>query len=217
MRYQEIDVLRGLAVIGMIIYHFLVDLEIFYGYKIGVFDYPVALLARIVGITFIALLGMSAQLQFKKTKTTKVFFKRAAVILFWALIITLITYALFPQEFIWFGILHLVAVSLCMLALIVRLRSNILLFLLGLLVITAGLTLNIPAPITLDYYPILPWFGIAIWGVVLGRVYPIWRQKLPFIRAHNKLIAWLGKNSLGVYIAHQPILLTILYVANRIV
>jgi uncharacterized membrane protein len=67
-----------------------------------------------------------------------------------------------------------------------------------------------------DYLPILPWLGFFFVGVVIGRIGYRGKHTL-FPRAPKamKLIAspfeWFGRNSLVIYLVHQPILLAILY------
>lgn len=216
MRYWEIDVLRGVAVAGMVIYHLLVDLEMFYGLKIGVFDYPIVILARVVGTLFITLLGMSAYLQFEKEKKIRPLIKRGLGLLFWAIVVSGVTYLAFPGEYVRFGILHLLGVSLWLLVPMVYVKSKIILFLVGLGVITAGLIIRIPSPPALDYYPIMPWFGLAIWGVLIGRVYLPWRKKVVAFKTRIRFLETAGRHSLMIYLIHQPILLLCLYLANKV-
>jgi uncharacterized membrane protein len=67
-----------------------------------------------------------------------------------------------------------------------------------------------------DYLPILPWLGFFFVGVVIGRIGYRGKHTL-FPRAPKavKLIArpfeWFGRNSLIIYLVHQPIILAILY------
>ncbi len=105
-RFWQIDIARGVAIIGMVLYHFLVDLEMIYGIPIGVYKMPVVLLARIVAITFIFLMGMSASIRFEKSGDNRWFVKRAINIGFWAGVISVVTYIIFPENYIYFGILH---------------------------------------------------------------------------------------------------------------
>jgi uncharacterized membrane protein len=214
-RFHEIDTLRGAAVVGMIIYHLLVDLEMFYGYKIGVFEYPVLLLARMVGIIFTILVGMSAQLQYQQEDGVKKIFKRGINLLLWAGVISLVTFILFPQEFIYFGILHMLGTSILLMALLLKIKSNIVLIAVGVLVILIGAFIEIPFRASLDYYPLIPWFGLSILGVVGARIYIPWREKIS-IRINPSWLSQIGRKTLQIYLIHQPVLLAILWAIKKI-
>ena len=67
-----------------------------------------------------------------------------------------------------------------------------------------------------DYMPIFPWLGFFVAGVVIGRL--AYRQKRSiFPNAPKSLLGisvpfeWLGRNSLLIYVLHQPIILAILF------
>jgi len=210
-RYWQIDALRGLALIGMVIYHFLVDLEMIYGIPIGVYKMPVVLLARIVAITFIFLMGMSASIRFEKSGDYRWFVKRAINIGFWAGVISVVTYIIFPENYIFFGILHFMAVSILLIIPLLKWNNNI--FLLGLGVLIIGLSfvkLNVLLPnlSSFDYFPLVPWFGVVIFGIVSGRVI-----KLNKINK-TSLLARIGQKSLLIYLLHQPILWSGLWIGK---
>jgi uncharacterized membrane protein len=67
-----------------------------------------------------------------------------------------------------------------------------------------------------DWYPILPWFGVVLIAIFLGHAFypagkrrfeiPDW-SRVPVLRQ----IAFLGKHSLLIYLVHQPVLIGILY------
>ena len=63
-----------------------------------------------------------------------------------------------------------------------------------------------------DYYPLVPWLGVALLGIVAGRTAYADGQRhfeLPDLSA-SQPITWLctlGRNSLVVYLAHQPLLI----------
>ena len=66
-----------------------------------------------------------------------------------------------------------------------------------------------------DYYPLLPWSGAALLGVVAGRIlYPQGLRRfvlpLPGNAAPIRLLRFLGHHSLLIYLIHQPILLGLL-------
>jgi uncharacterized membrane protein len=68
-----------------------------------------------------------------------------------------------------------------------------------------------------DFFPILPWFGVVLLGVALGNWFytakgrrvslPAWGHLPPF-----RFFGGLGRRSLSVYLVHQPLLIAILTV-----
>ena len=67
-----------------------------------------------------------------------------------------------------------------------------------------------------DYLPILPWLGFFFMGVVIGRMAYKGKKTLFPDAPHTVLRAarpfeWLGRNSLLIYLIHQPIILAILF------
>jgi len=141
-----------------------------------------------------------------------------------ALIITAATWLSFPENTIWFGILHLMGVSILLSIPLVRFGwINIVL---GFFIMSLGPTMDaltgsglalLPLGISpsgftsFDYYPLIPWMGVILIGIGLGNlIYP----KLLGQNAPNKLekkIVFMGKYSLWIYLIHQPILLGLLW------
>ncbi len=68
----------------------------------------------------------------------------------------------------------------------------------------------------LDYFPILPWFGLVLVGIFLGNtLYRDYKRRFPIKDVSNHPISrafiFLGRNSLIIYLLHQPILIAVLY------
>jgi uncharacterized membrane protein len=75
--------------------------------------------------------------------------------------------------------------------------------------------LKTPSFYTLDYFPLLPWFGVVLIGLFLGqKIYPALQAKY-LKKQQNPLllnpIVFIGKHSLIIYIVHQPILFILLF------
>lgn len=149
-----------------------------------------------------------------------------------ALGITLVTYIVIGGRFIVFGILHLISISILLAYPLLRLgRMNTLL---GLAAILLGLyiqELDVDffwliwlglAPrsfASLDYVPLLPWFGVVLMGMAGGALLYkdlVRRFPLPDISAWPPVrgLLFLGRNSLAIYILHQPLLLGLIYLAE---
>ena len=71
-------------------------------------------------------------------------------------------------------------------------------------------------PVTEDYVPLAPWAGVALIGIALGHVLSreSFRMVAP-LAAAPRLLRWLGRHSLAVYMVHQPILLGAMWVVLR--
>ena len=110
MRFWEVDSLRGLAIIGMVVYHFLWDLN-FFGYSVGVSS----ILQKIVAGTFILLVGVSLTLSYsRKPKKWDYYVKRGLMIFAWGVVITVVTKLVLGQSYVRFGILHLIGLSVAL-------------------------------------------------------------------------------------------------------
>lgn len=236
-RYWQIDVIRGMAVVGMVIYHFLVDVELLFGIPIGVYKFPVIIMARIVATLFIVLAGVSASIKFERLKQQrKVVFlefgKKTGEILFWAGIVSSVTYVMFPGETVWMGILHFLGIATILIVPFLYIKNNLWLGIMGTVLLILGLfiprieTTNywlLPLGIvpktfgSLDYFPIIPWFGLMLLGVILGRTIV---KKLDgmHIKTNSKLLllSEIGQKSLLVYLLHQPVMWGLLTLISRL-
>jgi len=236
-RFWEIDFLRGIAVIMMIIFHFLFDLVFFRGYNINVSSGLLLYFARMTAFIFIFLVGVSLTISYsraiKKQKTnlfTK-YLKRGAKIFSWGLAITLVTWLFFREEFIIFGVLHFIGLSIILAYPLIKYKWQNLV--LGVFFIVAGfflskLTFNfswlmwlgfIPKYFcTLDYFPLLPWFGVVLIGLFFGNLLYKNNRRIFKIAdlSKNYLIiffSFLGRHSLFVYLVHQPALILMIRLA----
>ena len=111
-RIPALDALRGAALVGMFAFHLTWDLGFFrlipedFPYSAGVMGF-----GHVVAITFLALAGASLVLATRDGVDWRAFGRRLAMIAGAAAAITLGTLYLFPDAFIFFGILHCIAVS----------------------------------------------------------------------------------------------------------
>jgi len=104
-RFWEIDFLRGIAIIMMIIYHILFDLNFFDIYSINLHSSPFRLFLYPIGTTFLLLVGISLTLSYARSKEkisekklSMKFFLRGLEIFGFGLIITIITWFLVPES-----------------------------------------------------------------------------------------------------------------------
>ena len=235
-RFWEIDVLRGIAIIMMITYHFLFDLTFLKNYQIPLHSLPFLLFLYPIGTLFLLLVGISLTLSYNKAqealtqKQTQWRFIRRGLFIFGAgMLVTLATWIYLPKGFIIFGVLHCIGISIILAYPLLRYRvSNLVL---GVSFIVIGVFLQtivvgfpwflwlgfIPENFyTLDYFPLLPWFGVILIGIYLGNtLYPN-RKRRYQIKDYSKHLVvrglcFLGRHSLIIYLVHQLILVGIIY------
>ena len=230
-RFWEIDFFRGLAVIAMVVFHFLFDLYYFKGYLFNLQSGLLWAIGRFAGISFLLLVGISLTISHyrAKQKNENLFFKflkRGTMIFSFGLLVTIVTFLFAPQGTIFFGILHLIGLSIILAVPFIEKKRAALFF--GVMFLFIGLYLQqfyfsfpwlawlgfYPENIyTFDYYPLLPWFGIVLIGVFVGNVlYPNAKQKFAInafpLTFPLDLVCFLGKNSLAIYLIHQLFLIS---------
>jgi uncharacterized membrane protein len=226
-RVPAIDALRGAAICLMIVYHFSFDLR--YYHVIGAdFEHDPFWLGfrALIVASFMALVGVSLVLADAAGTSRAKFWQRIALIAACALAATIGSYLVFPRSFIYFGILHCIAVA-SVLAWPLARRPYVALGL-GLAIVVAGLALSDPLfdqrplswlgfttgkPRTEDYVPLAPWAGVVLIGIAAGQALAATRfTVLAPLSAAPRWLRWLGRHSLGVYMVHQPLLLGALWV-----
>lgn len=212
-----VDFLRALSLLGMISYHFVFDIY-YFGSQTSLNPYspPMIALARVVAFTFLFLVGYSFSLSSSSKSDQQVFrhsLRRSTTLFFWASVISITTYFIDSEFMVRFGILHLIALSLILLGLLNRLKKLVYRLLFVSLVLTLGSRLPSP-PFSFDYFPVFPWFGVVAIGFLsagitkpfLAREFgPVW---------FKKTISALSRNSLTLYLLHQPLILSGLWLTN---
>ena len=73
---------------------------------------------------------------------------------------------------------------------------------------------------TVDYFPLLPWFGVTLLGIAIGDIIYCGdkrRFRIPDLSKYKpaKFVSWIGRHSLEIYLLHQPIIAGALYVFVR--
>ena len=223
-RILWIDVIRGISILAMITFHFAFDLMYFGFAKSDLIYQPDwRLFERMIAFSFLFIAGLSLSITHRSSINWKSFFRRYGVTAICAVLISIVTYILFNNDMIRFGILHAISVSGLLGLLLLKLNSLSLFFLAVLLFL---LNLFIPQPLegdyfwqwliyttetpnSLDYRPIIPWITPFILGMASYQLFKKWGlMETSNTTIHNELsiLCWLGRNSLVIYLVHQPIL-----------
>ena len=67
-------------------------------------------------------------------------------------------------------------------------------------------------PVTEDYVPLLPWFGVLLLGLFFGNAFYLSRKGAPAAPPPLAApIAFVGRHTLFVYLVHQPVLIATLW------
>jgi uncharacterized membrane protein len=229
-RFDSLDALRGMAIVWMTVFHFSFDLNHF-GYLTQDFyadPFWTWQRSAIVSL-FLFTAGVGQAIAVQQGQSWARFWRRWGQVAGAALLVSAGSWVMYPRSFIYFGVLHGMALML----LIVRLTAGWgrWLWLLGALAMALAfiapwghaawpeldflnqrlfnwLGLISRKPVTEDYVPLLPWLGVMWWGMAAGawalRERPDWLVLTP--GAALRPLAWLGRWSLLYYLLHQPLL-----------
>ncbi|WP_146587880.1 heparan-alpha-glucosaminide N-acetyltransferase [Puniceibacterium confluentis] len=232
-RLLVVDLARTAALLGMILFHLVRDLEIFGLAAPGTtLSGGWAVFARSVAGSFLFLSGVSLVLAQQGHRRWRNFARRLVVLAGAAAAISLATFLAVPGQYVFFGILHAIAVSSVLALPFLRLPvwmslGGALLIVLADQALTAppfdavwmkwtGLS-SAPRP-SLDFIPLVPWFAPVLLGVFSARTVAglQLRPVVPSVsRWQWQWLAWPGRHSLMIYLLHQPVLLGALWLITR--
>ena len=235
VRQPWLDSLRGIAVVWMTAYHFSFDLNYFGWIHQDFYRAPVWTVQRTCILSlFLLCAGLGQSLAVAQGQSWPQFWRRWAQVAGCALLVSVGSRFMFPNSWIYFGVLHGMAVML----IVCRWTAawGRWLWLAG--AATLGLWCLAPAlhadwpmmaifdvrplswlglasvkPVTEDYVPVLPWMAVMWWGMALGQWGPA-RSVLTGLMAATgtkiRVLPWLGRWSLSWYVLHQPVLIGML-------
>ena len=236
-RFLLIDGLRGIAVISMVIFHFLFDVNEVFGFNTGWYEnVGVYIWQQSICWSFIIISGFVWQLGKKSN------LKRGVFLNICGIVITVVTSVFTPSQTVWFGILNFMGCAVLILIPLHRLTAKIpplpgmgvsvLLFGLcrniaeGFIGSTAVFIIELPkwlyeikilTPLgfpfpdftSSDYFPILPWIALFLFGYYLysfvienDNLKNIFFRKIP-------ILSGIGQYSIWIYLLHQPICMAV--------
>jgi uncharacterized membrane protein len=241
-RFIELDILRGCAIIFMIVLHLFWDLDYFGILPLNKNFYSLNI---IVPVMFFLLVGICQAVNDNKYKDQpkKMYLRtiqRGLWVLNLGMLFTLLTAIALPDRPIIFGVLHCIGCCIILSIPFVKFKSATNIVVATLIVITGlsiGAFFTIENPNifqlaigihqsnigqhTIDYFPLLPWLGVCLLGIALGNILykeNIRRFPFPDLSRYKptKLFTWLGQHSLTIYMLHQPIIIGLLFLYIKI-
>lgn len=231
-RITEIDFLRGIAILMMVFFHFLWNLNYFGFTALELYTGFWGLFQKTTAFIFLFLVGISLAISFNRNKNgfEKRFFLRGTKVFVYGLVLTLFSLMFFPFEPILFGVLHLIGASIFFSIPFIQKKYFNLFFGAAIIVLPlffdfsslgndfffwAGLSASQPA---LDFFPLIPWFGVVLIGIFSGNtLYPNAKPVFELSQPAKKFtvaIEFLGKHSLLIYFVHQMVLFPIVWAAR---
>jgi uncharacterized membrane protein len=222
-RFDLIDVLRGIALAMMFAYHFCFDLNYFGVLKQDFYNDVRWIAWRAVILSsFLFLAGVGLSLAQAAGWSWARYWRRLSQIAGCAVLVSVGSYLAFPDSWIYFGVLHHIALA-SILAL-PFLRAPRVALVLGVVLIALGASaqhtffdakpwhwfgLMTFKPRTEDYVPLLPWFGVALVGIFVGNLLAQPTKQIHLVGWHADdvftcTLAWGGRHSLLLYMLHQP-------------
>ena len=239
-RLSFVDALRGVAVLAMVAYHFSWDLR-YFGFIAADVERDLfwIVFARSIASTFLFIVGVSLVLSMRRGFDRERFLRRLGIVAGAAAAVTIATWFLFRDSFIFFGILHHIVVA-SVLGLPFVWAPVWVTALATVFAFAAPAYLSGPAfdhapllwvgfsttlPRSNDFVPLFPWFGVVLAGIIATRLclaYPslipgVLRERpLTKMGAAGNTLLWIGRHSLVIYLLHQPILFGLTDLASRI-
>lgn len=231
IRYEWLDILRGLTILSMVAYHGMWDEVYLFGADVPWFEeWPAFLWQQSIAWSFIFLSGFCLPLARRPIR-------RGAVVFAASLAVTAGTLAFSPDGPIIFGVLSFLGAAMMLAGLVRRFIRRIpartgaalsfAAFLLSYHVPhgylgfgSARLTLpdvlyhGLPMTFlgfrdadffSLDYFPLLPWLFLFLSGLFTCLALEA-AGRLPLLRGRSFGVGQLGRVSLPIYLLHQPAL-----------
>jgi len=228
-RIWELDALRGFCILGMVAFHLIYDMTNLYHLVDWQLPPFLDLVQLVGGGVFLVLSGLCVTLGSRSVR-------RGLIVFGSGMLCTLVTAGMYrfgmagESIIIRFGVLHCLGICMLLWPLVKKLPTWAL-AVLGAVIVAIGLYIDaadIRSPLrflyplgilypgfsSADFFPLLPCLGWFLLGAVLGRT--VYRKKqtlLPKVNDRNPILRFLcfcGRQSLFIYLLHQPLLSGIL-------
>ena len=220
-RNVTVDVVRTLAIVLMVIFHFIYDLRFFNWVTWNIPNGDGWKHFRYVILTlFFLCFGVGLVYSHAKKFNLSHFLLRLLKVSVGALLVTLMSLVMYPSSWVYFGVLHFIAVASILSIILIPYPRFALLAGVSVIALTNLGYLSIKWPFdyilnylpnyTTDYVPIFPWVGVVWLGIALGHTRMLNADVLKNIK-HREGLSYPGKHSLIIYLVHQPIMFLFLY------
>ncbi len=243
-RFYLIDALRGLAIVNMVLFHFLYDVFIVYGKDPSWYSKPLShIWQQWICQTFILVSGFVWQWGIQTN------LRRGILINLCGFVITVVTLVAMPSEAVWFGILNFIG---CAVLLLIPLHKiiktvpalfglgiSLLLFILfrhvqsGVIGIGTFIQIQVPQFLyslkiltpfgfpfpgfsSSDYFPILPWFFLYLCGYFGGRIFMAHPSWHRAAGCKIPVLSAIGTKSIWIYMIHQPVCMLICHIIMKL-
>ena len=220
-RIWELDALRGVCILCVIVVHFLFDLSFFGGLDLTLPAWYV-FIQEYGGAIFVVLSGVCVTLGSKSVR-------RGLIVFSCGMLITAVTYGMYrlgmsgADVVVKFGVLHLLGVCMLVYPAFKKLPPATL-TVLGLVIAITGYAIRgiivpqrwlFPLGLTYegftssDYFPLFPQLGYFLIGAAIGKT--AYREKKTLLPGAfqqtpvARFFCWCGRQSLFIYLLHQPI------------
>lgn len=230
-RIVLLDQARGVALLAMASFHLTFDLEFFHVVPAGITMVPpLSVYARVIAASFFFLAGVSLWLGHGRGIRWRAFGRRLAMILAGAALVSAGTWAADPGSFVFYGVLHSIAVGSVAGLLFLRLPAGVTLAaaaaaLAAPQVLRTGafdaawlrwLGLGTQGVRSVDFEPFFPWVGPLLAGIAAAKLAARagLLARLAAVRPGGpvaRVFGWAGRHSLAVYLVHQPVLIALVW------
>ena len=234
-RIYFLDIIRGILIILVVLFHLCYDLHEIFGVRLSFMDGRAIYVFRDCFVSLLIFLsGVSCNLSRSNVK-------RGIRTLGCAAVISLVTALFLPEEKVLFGILHFLgtamilygvlfgktkqkkgnvigtACMLCLFCLTFQIYDEkavtVFAMKLGnravnLLLFIAGFDTGC---FSSDYYPLIPWIFMFFAGAFAGRGIREWKLPDFFYQKISPVMTWIGSHTLWIYMLHQPVIYGLLY------
>jgi uncharacterized membrane protein len=221
-RHNSVDLLRSIAIILMLVFHFLYDLNF-----LNLADFDIAggqywiIFRGVIVSFFLIAMGASLTLAYPGKIIWKNFFNRQFTLALRALVISLITYVVIKENWVFFGIIHFIFVA-SILAIGFRHSPIKSLFIfIAIISVYYFELLHKRWPFnfieallphkTNDFVALFPWLALPFLGIYLANLICLNNEQAKSIKLPG-LLTWISKHSLLIYLLHQPVFFILLYV-----
>ncbi len=232
-RYFLVDGIRGIAIVNMVIFHFLYDVFIVYGKYPLWYGLPeIHIWQQMICGTFIFISGFVWSWGMEGNLRRGIRFN------LYGMIISLVTLIVIPSETIWFGILNFIGCAILLMFPLQKMIKDIspvwgvgicfLLFTIckqiqyGYIGIRDLVQMQIPDILysikiltpfgfpfsgfrSSDYFPILPWMFLYLCGYFLNKIFIEHNGWQQIAQKRIPFISIIGSRTIWIYLLHQPV------------